>query len=165
MKKLAVILAGLILVALAASAVLAEPNEPLDFSTVKITLVGGNLVTTPPGPFFFSPKHCDRLYINNQSGVPITVTNTQGPGVVKKATQLIANGDDTKFYEFCCPNDETKSKLWEFEVTGSGSVTFKVKVYCTKVPSLTPFGVAALLLLLAGATMWMLKRRTARTTA
>jgi len=138
--------------------------NPLNFQTVTITNVGGNLIATPAGPFAFTPHPLDALVFQNNSGAAITVTNTLGPGTTPKGTLNIANGQSGQV-EFSCPQDATTNQPWVFEVTGGANpVTVSATVTCRRVPALTPLGLALLVLLLVASSAWILWRRKANAT-
>lgn len=131
-----------------------------------------NIVTISNGPgsnprfskhlvvFDLADNLCDTLWFSDTAGYSVVVKNNSFPTSSKTSPDgdtVYNNG--TKKYGFCCHADEGR---WSFIVKKGGGIysdTLKVVVECRQTPTLTEWGLAILIALLIGSTVFVMLRR------
>lgn len=109
-----------------------------------------------------SPK-CENIIFGNATSGTVTIRNTSSPAGVSLKSDVVVNASQNSTpIPFCCGDDEG---TWTFEVGdglgGDPDAIFTIRLSCGKIPTLTPYGVMLLILLLAGTAVWVLRRRSA----
>jgi len=106
------------------------------------------------------PGLSEDVVFRNVSGGAISVVNTSSPDGLKPDVNIPDAGEGS--ITFTCAADEG---TWVFDVgDGGGAGTeaiLTVEVICRYVPTLTPYGLGVLILLLIVSTIWVLRRQRA----
>ena len=137
---------------------------------VKVRLTGSQYeIQTPGDPTWKtagtifvrkSPGMSEDVVIRNYTTGQVTVVNTSSPDGLKP--DVIIAADQEGVITFWCTNDEGE---WIFDVGDAGGAgteaILTVKVVCTYLPSLTTYGIIALVLLLLISTVWVIRKKRA----
>ncbi len=144
---------------------------------VKVRLTGNQYeIQTPGDPTWKtagivviskSPGLSEDVVIRNYTAGQVTVVNTSSPDGLKPDLNIPGPPPPPPPYPegsitFTCNGDAGD---WIFDVGDNGGAgteaILTVKVICTVLPSLTPYGIIVLVLLLVASTVWVLRRKRA----
>jgi hypothetical protein len=157
---------ALLLVAFAASILVADTQDDSKKVTVTATAVGDSIQLSSRQVTIPLRAGCDSVTIVNSYSGPVHIWNDLTPSSLPSKTDpdpgdLLAAGDTTK-YGFCCGDE---AGAWRFLVKKSTGANFTdtltVFLVCNPVPSLNTYGFLILALILAATSVWLIFRRRA----